>query len=185
MHEKTRYSIRLADRKEITVEIITENFERYSKTFYDLMLITAKRNGFQLHSKEYYTHIFQNLSPEHSYLSIARYGEKVLAIDMVIVFGKIANYVFGASSNEERNRMPTYSAQWKAICHAKQLNCDYYNFGGIATENNIYKGWEGLTIFKKKFGGKEITHSDFFDVVIDPLMYYLYNARKYLKKYNS
>jgi peptidoglycan pentaglycine glycine transferase (the first glycine) len=185
MHEKTRYSIRLADRKEITVEIITENFERYSETFYDLMLITAKRNGFQLHSKEYYTHIFQNLSPEHSYLSIARYGEKVLAIDMVIVFGKIANYVFGASSNEERNRMPTYSAQWKAICHAKQLNCDYYNFGGIATENNIYKGWEGLTIFKKKFGGKEVTHSDFFDVVTDPLIYYLYNVRKYLKKYHS
>ena len=182
MHEKTRYSIRLADKKEITAEIITEDFEKYFEIFYELMLGTAKRNGFSLHKKDYYINIFQNLSKTNSYLSIAKYGEKILAIDLIIIFGKIANYVFGGSSNEERNRMPTYLAQWKAICRAKQLGCDYYNFGGIATKNKIYKGWDGLTIFKKKFGGKEITHSDFFDVVVSSFWYHLYNFRKLIKK---
>jgi len=182
MHEKTRYSIRLADRKEIKAEIITENFEKYFEVFYKLMSGTAERNGFSLHKKDYYKNIFQNLSKINSYLSIAKYGEKILAIDLIIVFGKVANYVFGGSSNEERNRMPTYLAQWKAICYAKQLNCEYYNFGGIATENKIYKGWDGLTIFKKKFGGKEITHSDFFDVVVSSFWYHLYNFRKLIKK---
>ena len=133
--------------------------------------------------KKYYKTIFENLSRTSSYLSVARYGEKILAIDLVIVFGKTANYVFGCSSNEERNRMPAYLAQWEAICYAKELNCDYYNFGGISAENNIYKGWEGLTIFKKKFGGKEVRHSDFFDVVVNPFLYHLYNLRKRLKKW--
>lgn len=182
MHEKTRYSIRLAERKGITAEIITEDFEKYFEIFYELMAGTAKRNGFSLHQKNYYENIFQNLHKTNSYLSIARYDQKILAIDLVIVFGKIANYVFGGSSDEERNRMPTYLAQWKAICYAKQLNCNYYNFGGISTANKIYKGWDGLTIFKKKFGGKEITHSDFFDVVVNPFWYHLYNFRKRLKK---
>ena len=182
MHEKTRYSIRLAERKEITAEIITGDFGKYFEIFYELMAGTAKRNGFSLHQKSYYENIFQNLHKINSYLSIARYGQKILAIDLIIIFSKTANYVFGGSSDEERNRMPTYLAQWKAICYAKQLNCAYYNFGGIATENKIYKGWDVLTIFKKKFGGKEIARSDFFDVVVNPFWYHLYNFRKRIKK---
>ncbi len=186
MHEKTRYSIRLAERKGVTVEIITKDFENYFETFYTLMVGTAKRNSFNLHKKNYYENIFQNLSnTENSYLSIARYEQKILVIDLIIVFGKIANYVFGGSSSEERNRMPTYLAQWKAICYAKQLNCNSYNFGGISTEDKIYRGWDGLTIFKKKFSGKEVKHSDFFDVVVDPFWYRLYNIRKRIRKINS
>lgn len=184
MHEKTRYSIRLSEKKEITAEIITEDFEKYFEIFYELMSETAKRNGFNIHPKNYYINIFQNLSKTKSFLSIAKYGQKILAVNLIIVFGKIANYVFGGSSDEERNRMPAYLAHWKAICYAKQLNCDYYNFGGISAENKIYNGWDGLTIFKKKFGGKEITHSDFFDMVANPFWYRLYNFRKRVKKIN-
>lgn len=182
MHEKTRYSIRLAERKGIITEIITENFDAYFEIFYELMAGTAKRNGFSLHQKNYYENIFKNLSKTNSYLSVAKYEQKILTIDLIIIFGGIANYVFGGSSNEERNRMSTYLAQWTAICYAKQCNCLYYNFGGISTDNKIYKGWDGLTIFKKKFNGKEVKHSDFFDVVANPFWYHLYNVRKLIKK---
>ena len=182
MNENARYSIRLANKKEVIAEIIIKDFEKYFEIFYELMSGTAERNKFSLHKKDYYINIFQNLSKTNSYLSVAKFGEKILAINMYVVFGKIANFVFGGSSNDEKKRMPTYLAQWKAICYAKQLNCDYYNFGGIASGNKIYKGWDGLTLFKKKFGGKEIVHSDFFDVVVSPFWYRLYNFRKLIKK---
>ncbi len=183
MNENARYSIRLAVRKGITVDIITEDFEKYFETFYSLMVGTAKRNGFSLHPKSYYENIFQNLSKaENSYLSVAKYDQKILAIYVLIPFGGTVNYVFGCSSNEERNRMPTYLAHWKAMTHAKQLNCNYYNFGGIDTEGRIYKNLSNLTIFKKKFGGEEVRHSDFFDVVVSPFWYHLYNLRKRIKK---
>jgi len=182
MHTKNRYSIRLSERRGVTVEI-TRDFEKYFDIFYELMTETAKRNGFSLHHKDYYANIFQNLENINSYLSIARFEGKILAIDLVVVFGKTANYIFGGSSSEGRNRMPTsHLAQWKAICHAKQLGCVNYNFGGISTGNYIYKGWEGITIFKKRFGGREVKHSDFFDVISNHFLYRIYNLRKLIKK---
>lgn len=181
MHEKTRYSIRLAERKQITSEIVTENFEKYFDIFYQLMSDTAKRNNFNLHSKEYYQNVFAGLDSENAYISVAKFGEKVLAIDLVIVFSGVANYVFGGSSAEERNRMPTYLAQWRAVCHAKKLGCDFYSFGAISAEADIHKSWDGITAFKKKFGGEAVVRSDFFDVVASPFWYYMYNLRRYFK----
>lgn len=185
MHEKTRYSIRLAERKGVVAEIITGEFEQHFETFYELISATAKRNKFGVHQKNYYANIFRDLSKiKNSYLSVASYNQKILAIDVIIVCGKIANYVFGGSSDEKRNLMPTYLAQWKAICRAKQLNCAAYNFGGVSPGNATskeWKGWDGLTIFKKKFGGYEVKHSDFFDVVIKPFWYHLYKLIKYIR----
>ncbi len=193
MHEKTRYSVRLSARKEIETKIVTTKDEggpmKYFEDFYSLMNETAKRNGFSLHTKKYYEGIFESLSTskelENSYLAIAYFKEKILAMDLVIVHGKIANYVFGASNNEERNRMPAHSAQWTAIKYAKSLGCDLYNFGGVSLEGkkHVYKGWEGLTSFKQKFGGYAVSHLDFFDYVALPLWYHAYNLRKYLKKF--
>lgn len=180
MHEKTRYAIRLAERKGIAAEVVAEHFEDYFDVFYSLMAQTAKRNGFTLHPKEYYRHIFHT-PPPHSYLSLARFGEKILAIDFIVIFSGVAHYVFGASSDEEKNRMPTYAAQWKAIRHAMQRGCAAFNFGGIATDRMPVRGWEGLTRFKKHFGGREVIHSNFFDVVINHLWYWLYVIRKRIK----
>ena len=184
MHKKTRYSIRLAERKEIIAEIVTDNFEKYFEIFYELMEGTAKRNGFSLHPKDYYKNIFQTLSKiENAYLSVAKYKDKILCVYLVVIYGGVANYLYGGSSAEERNRMPTYLAHWKAIVHAKQLHCNSYNFGGIEEESHLLnKGMITLTSYKKKFGGQEVTHADFFDVVINPFWYHLYNFRKRLKK---
>jgi len=182
MHENNRYSIRLADRKEIKTKIISENFTHYLESFYELMAITSKRNGFSLHSKEYYEAIFKNLTGKNAFLVVARFGDKILAIDLIIIYSGIANYVFACSSNEERNRAPTYSAIWSAIKYSKSLGCRYFNFGGISTADQPNKDWDGLTNFKKKFGGEEVRHSEFFDLVVNPIVYWLYNMRKWIKR---
>ncbi|MEI8249362.1 MAG: peptidoglycan bridge formation glycyltransferase FemA/FemB family protein, partial [Candidatus Taylorbacteria bacterium] len=91
MHEKTRYSVRLAERKGIVCEIVTSDFEKYFETFYTLMAGTAERNGFSLHDKAYYQTIFVDLkSIAGSYLSVASFEGKILAIDLVIVSGGVA-----------------------------------------------------------------------------------------------
>lgn len=185
MHENNRYSIRLSQRKEIVTEIISQNFENYTEIFYELMAITSKRNNFSLHPKEYYKTILKNLKKDDGFLVIAKYGDKVLAIDLIIIYSGIANYVFACSSNEERNRAPSYAAIWTAIKHSKLLGCKYFNFGGISTDDQPNKNWEGLTNFKKKFGGEEVRHSEFFDLIVNPLIYWLYNLRKFAKSASS
>lgn len=180
MQKGTRYSVRFAGRKGIIAEIVTSNFEKYFSVFYELILNTAKRNGFNLHSQNYYQHIFKNLRSDNAYLSIARYGEKILVIKLIIRYGQVANCIFSGSSNEHRDLRPTYLVQWKAICQAKKLGHNFYNFGGILS-GKIYKGWAGLTTFKKSFGGREVVHSNFFDVIAQPFWYHLYNFRKLIK----
>ena len=183
MHKHTRYSIRTGEQREVTAEIVTENFQNYFAAFYALMAETATRNGFHLHPKKYYEGIFESLPHiPGSYLSVARLQDTILAVNLIIVFGNVAMHVFGGSSSEERQRMPAYVAQWKSICHAKSIGCTDYNFGGISSKGDPHTGWEGLTAFKQKFGGHEVTHSDFFDVVVRPFWYRLYIVRKFLQR---
>lgn len=184
MDKKTRYSIRLAEQKGVTGEIIEVNFEKYFDSFYRLMVETSSRNSFGLHPKEYYENIFKNLhAVQNSYLSVARYNDKILVVDVIIIFGTTATYVFGSSSTEYRDLMPSYVAQWKAITHAQKLGCLRYNFGGIATPDSAHKGWRGLSAFKKKFGGRLVRHSEFYDFVGHPFWYHLYNFRKLVKSF--
>lgn len=178
MHEKTRYSIRTADKRETTTEIVTTNFDRYFDDFYTLMTITANRNKFHLHSKAYYKTIFDTLETIGAYLSVASFGGQSLVIEVCIPFAGVVHHVFGCSSNEERTRMPVYAAQWAAIRYARSRGYHAYNFGGIATAELPNAGWEGLTLFKKRFGGYAVQHSDFFDLVCNPFLYYAYVFRK-------
>lgn len=181
MHKNTRYSVQLATKREVTVEVVANNFVAYLESFLALMRETASRNGFSLHPDAYYRNIFENLNNSYAYLTVARHGEKILTVDLIVVYGKTAHYVFSGTSTEERERAPSYGALWEAIRHAKQLGCDHFNFGGVSSENAAHTGWGGLTSFKKKFGGEEVKHSDFYDVVINPFWYVLYVIRKQLK----
>lgn len=183
--KKTRYAVRLAQREGIEIEVITHDFNKYFDLFYELMSETANRDGFNLHPKEYYKAIFKSLEGTKSFLVIAKFKEKVLAVNLIIVFGKVANYVFGSSRDEERKKMPTYLAQWEGFLKAKELGCTEYSFGGISAGIDKYKGWDNLTLFKKKFPGSEAQHSKFVDVVSEPFWYYLYNFRKLLKGFLS
>ncbi len=183
MDPKTRYGIRTAEKRGIRVEIIKTGIEGYFNNFYALMEETSRRNKFGLHPKEYYKRIFDDSAKRgNAYLVIASYEKKILVVDFILVFGAAANYVFSGSSAEHRNLMPSYLAQWEAICHAQKLGCAEYNFGGVAATRDSHKAWEGLSFFKKRFGGKELIHSPFYDLVAQPAWYRLYSLRKLAQK---
>ncbi len=185
MHKNTRYCIRLAEKKGVTVKIIRSNFLEHFTDFYQLMKITAERNHFGLHAEEYYKNIFTNLdknNKDKSFLAIAYLGDKILVIDLIIVFGQTSHYVFSGSSNEYRNLSPNYLVQWQSIIEAKALNCQEYNFGGVNLDDKRQnKDWAGLTDYKVKFGGQIIKHSDFYDIIYQPFWYFMYAFRKLLK----
>lgn len=183
MENNHRYSIRLSQRKEIETEIIDKDYIKYLDDFYDLMKITAERNGFNLHSKTYYQAIFEKLNNNYAYLTIAKYQKKILAINLIVIYDKVANYVFACTSNEERNRAPAYGAIWSAIKQAKLLGAKYFNFGGISSDDLPNPHWKGLTSFKKKFGGFEIHRSDFYDLINNRLIYLIYLIRKIIKNH--
>ncbi|MBI3153287.1 MAG: peptidoglycan bridge formation glycyltransferase FemA/FemB family protein, partial [Chloroflexi bacterium] len=127
MKQKTRYNIRLAEKKGVTVRAWDD-----VSTFHEMMTVTGGRDGFGVHSKKYYQRAYDLFHPKGTCeLLLAEYEGKPLASLMVFANGKRAWYVYGASNNEERNRMPTYLLQWEAIRWAKARGCEEYDLWGV------------------------------------------------------
>ena len=184
MHKNTRYCVNVSEKKGVVTHIYKHDIEKHLERFFDLMTETSIRNNFGLHPRAYYEEIFKTVAQlKGSFLITASYNGEVLVADLVIVYGKIAHYVFGSSSNVNRDVFPSYAAQWQAILEAKKSGCTHYNFGGVLKVGETQKGWEGLTKFKERFGGEMRDHVLVYDVVSKPFWYYVYNLRKVIKKF--
>ena len=130
MKQKTRYNVRLAERKEVTVR---EGSAADISTFNGLMAITAERDRFGVHEPRYYEAAYQLFAPEQAALFIAEYAGTPLAAIMVFAHGPRAAYLYGASSDEERQRMPAYALQWAAMRWAKARGCTEYDLWACPT----------------------------------------------------
>lgn len=176
MHPKTRYNIGLAKRRGIEIEIVSENFDKYFYDFYKLLGETAKRDNFNLHPKIYYQNIWRNCDEnKNSFLAIAKYNNKILAINLILLFGNTAYFTLGGSNSEHKNLMFSHLAQWEAVKEAKKRGFKFYSFGAVNS-----KGFEGISRFKKGFGGELLEYSDSYDLILKPFLYKLYNLRKWV-----
>jgi lipid II:glycine glycyltransferase (peptidoglycan interpeptide bridge formation enzyme) len=186
MKSKTRYNIRLAQRKGVSVRLGTGDD---LTAFYQMLRITGRRAGFGIHTLAYYQQAWQLFDPQGAVaLLLARYNSKPLAAIMVFAWGKKAYYLYGASSDEERHRMPTYLVQWEAMRWAKARGCETYDLWGIPDVDSaqvgpdvakaealgvLSTGMGGLYRFKRGFGGKEIRYVGAYDYVYNGALYRL------------
>lgn len=179
MKQKTRYNIRLAQKKEVTVRPSDD-----LTCFSDMMLVTAARDGFGVHSLEYYRTAYTLFHPQGKCeLLLAEYAGQPLAAMMVFAHGKRAWYFYGASTDVERSRMPTYLLQWEAMRWARARGCSEYDLWGIpdASEADLEAGFEqrgdglwGVYRFKRGFGGQVMRTIGAWDYPYQPLLYRLY-----------
>jgi lipid II:glycine glycyltransferase (peptidoglycan interpeptide bridge formation enzyme) len=179
MKPKCRYNIRLAGKKGIAVRAWDD-----IPAFHEMMTVTGGRDNFGVHSLEYYQRAYELFNPKGTCeLLVAEYEGKPLASLMVFANGKRAWYVYGASNDHERNRMPTYLLQWQAIRWAKARGCDEYDLWGVPDENeetleanfeSRHDGLWGVYRFKRGFGGEVKRAAQALDRVYNPLLYWLY-----------
>ncbi|MFC1788072.1 lipid II:glycine glycyltransferase FemX, partial [Patescibacteria group bacterium] len=181
MHHKTRYNLRLAERKGVEIETSFGSFEKVWSVFEQ----TAKRGGFRLHSKEYYQQMLEALQGEtKAFLAVATYKDEILAANLMIDFNEVRTYLHGASSNKHRDLMAPYLLHWKLIEDAKDQGLAYYDWWGVAPEHEPKHPWAGISRFKLGFGGERIIYPGTYDLVIDPLWYSVYTlARTGFRKF--
>ncbi|MDD3711470.1 MAG: peptidoglycan bridge formation glycyltransferase FemA/FemB family protein [Patescibacteria group bacterium] len=171
--QKTRYNIKLAQKKGIEVsELGLDGF----KEFWKLMSITAGRDNFFIHSKEYYNNL---ISSDNDFIKLfsACFKGKVLAMGIFSFFGSTVSYLHGASSNEMRNLMAPYLLQWELIKIAKNRGFKYYDFYGVDE-----KKWPGVSRFKNGFSGEKFSFPGTFDYIIDNNFYKLYKFFRHTRK---
>jgi lipid II:glycine glycyltransferase (peptidoglycan interpeptide bridge formation enzyme) len=185
MKQKTRYNIRLAGRKDVTVEASSD-----LDAFCAMMEVTGERDEFGVHTGEYYRRAYQLFHDQDDQKSmcellIASYQGTPLAGLMVFACGKRAWYLYGASNNKERNRMPTYLIQSAAIQWARQRGCTEYDLWGVpdydedtleAQFSERSDGLWGVYRFKRGFGGQLKRSAGAYDKIYRPLLYKAYQA---------
>ncbi|MEG2570395.1 MAG: peptidoglycan bridge formation glycyltransferase FemA/FemB family protein [Clostridia bacterium] len=163
-HSKTRYNVRLSERKGVTCRI---GAREDLAAFRDIMVETAVRDGFMARSLHYFEEMFDILAPENLRVYMMEYEGVAIAGAIAIYFGDKVWYLYGASSNRERNRMPNYMMQWEMIQWAIEKGCRIYDFRGVT--GDMEKCFlEGLIRFKQGFGGEQVDFVGKMDMIFHP-----------------
>ncbi len=174
-HHKTRYNIRLAEKKGIEVRM--QNTAAGVDVFYDLFRTTAERDRFLILQKSYFHHLWQTLYPEGlCALFTAHYEDRPLAAVFQIIFGGTMTYLYGASSNEWRHLMPNHLIHWRAIQWAKTMHLKRYDLWGIPSRPHEGHPMWGVYRFKKGFCDEETRWIGMYEAVYKPVWNRLFTA---------
>jgi len=172
---KWRYNIRLAGRKEVTVRRDCSSADL--PEFYKLLRVTADRDGFTVRSREYFERLYDLLVPAGlAKLFVAEYAGQMIAGAILFKMGRQATYVYGASSNEHRERMPNHLLQWEMMQWAREQGCTVYDFRGVAREidGKPVAALSGLNRFKRGFAAEYVEYVGEWDLVFSPIWYRIY-----------
>lgn len=190
MHPKTRYNIKLAGKHGVVVSL-AEKLDDFL-IFFDLLKATAQRDHFKIHTFNYYKkmwEMFHNTDiADQSKLTIklflAEYQQQVLAAGLFSFFGDRVVYLHGASTQIHKELMAPYLLHWEVISQAKKYGYSMYDLYGVKpTQRKLQSNdreikWQGITRFKKGFGGQEINYVGAWDWVYDKKWYAFYKLAK-------
>lgn len=181
MHSKTRYNVRLAQKK--GVEVSENNSDEAFEVYLDLTFETTKRQRFYAHTREYHRKMWQVLRPAGmAHLLTAKYEGKILVAWILFEFNKVLYYPYGASSSENREVMASNLMMWEAMRLGKKLGCETFDLWGcLGPDPNPRDPWFGFHRFKAGYGPILIEFLGTFDFVIDQPKYRVYKLAENLR----
>jgi peptidoglycan pentaglycine glycine transferase (the first glycine) len=174
MHPKTRYNIRLAEKK--GVEVFEAGIADW-QTVYRLYAETAARDGFIIRPWEYYQQVWSILTESRMATCLkAEIDGTLVGAIWVVSFGRKAHYLYGMSSSQHRDYMPNHLLQWRGMQLAKSQGRCIYDMWGAPNEFVSTDSLSGVFRFKQGFGGEVIRTMGAWDYPINPVSYRLYSS---------
>lgn len=177
MKPKGRYNVKIAQR--YGLKVISTDLRSGLSDFLKFYRETVDRKQFKGKGEKYFTDLVTAIdNPVNAKIFFVKDQNEILAAALVIFYGGMAKFLFGASSGSHRERMAPYLLHWGIICFAKKMGFQKYDFYGIVPdENDLEHSWWGFTAFKKKFGGDEVKYIGSYDFIYNHKLY-----KEYLKE---
>ena len=180
MKQKTRYNVRLAEKKGVAVRVgdlgdLGMLYKMYAET--------SVRDGFVIRDENYYMTVWntymskvkgQRSEPSAVPLIAEVDGEPVAAIFLFMFAGR-GYYVYGMSCDKHREKMPTYLLQWAAMKHAKSHGCLTYDQWGAPDVFDESDSMWGVYRFKEGLGGEVVRTLGAYDFAPNKLWYSMYS----------
>ena len=186
MSSKTRYNVRLAQKRGVVVgeDSSPEAFNRYI----ELTMETTKRQGFYAHDEKYHRTMWETLRSEKvesgkwrgenlsAHLLTAKFEGKILVTWVVFLFNNVLYYPYGASSNEHRDVMASNLMMWEAMKWGKSRGAKSFDlWGALGPDPDPKDPWYGSHRFKEGYGARHVEFMGSYDLVLNPLLYSIYN----------
>lgn len=173
MKQKTRYNIRLAERK--GVQIRRSRAAADWALLYNMYAETANRDVFVIRNETYYQALWQTFAQANMLDAfIAETGGEMVAAIVVLHFGGWAWYMHGMSSAAHREKMPNYLLQWEAIRWLKTQGVHDYDLWGAPDELVESDPLWGVYRFKEGLGGEFVCHIGAWDLPVRKKLYTFY-----------
>lgn len=174
-HPKTRYNIRLAQKHGVEIKEVTT--DAGFKIYLDLIFDTTHRQGFYLHTKKYHQDLWRLLKKtDMVHILIAFYQDKPLGAFMFLKWHHTWYYPYGGTSHEDRQVQAPTLLMWQAILLGKKLGCTSFDmWGSLGPNAKETDNGYGFHRFKQGFGGQLVEFTGTYDLVINPVLYRLYN----------
>jgi lipid II:glycine glycyltransferase (peptidoglycan interpeptide bridge formation enzyme) len=172
MKQKTRYNVRLAGRRGVTVRL---GSMADLLTLYQLYEETSRRDKFIIRPPAYYADAWGSfLEVGLAHLFLAEVEGAPVAGLVLYTFGPTAWYMYGASSDRHRQSMPNHLLQWEAVRWAKEAGCTLYDMWGAPDRQHKSDPMWGVYQFKLGLGGELARGLGAWDLPTHPLAYWLY-----------
>ena len=176
-----RRKLRKAAKAEITVE--TSNDPAVVKTFYELEVKHAKRQGFVAFSEDFLTKQFTAFAKDDEILMyIARKDGEILAMNFMIFYGTEASYHYGVSSDLGTKYSAAPLLHMEAMREARKRGMTRYNLWGIVGLEEKNHRFYGVSEFKRSFGCEELKYTPAHDLVLDSKRYLINKTVEGLRK---
>jgi peptidoglycan pentaglycine glycine transferase (the first glycine) len=199
MKQKTRYNVRLAEKKGVKIRVVTKEDWHL---LYQMYAETSLRDGFVIRDENYYRCVWETFSrspvspssspneqrdsrkagqpdnrtteqPLAEPLIAEVDGEPVAAL-VLFAFAGRAYYVYGMSRAAHREKMPTYLLQWEAMKWAQAHGCAVYDLWGAPDVFDESDSMWGVFRFKEGLGGEVVRTLGAWDYVPNRALYALY-----------
>lgn len=172
MKQKTRYNLRLAQRKGVSVRRGTcADFD----FLYRMYAETSVRDGFVIRPQSYYEMVWKQFMERNMACPlIAEVDGEAVAAVFVFWFGARAWYLYGMSRDIHRDKMPNYLLQWEAMRLAKEKGCQAYDLWGAPEVFDESDSMWGVYRFKEGLGGRVLRSLGAWDFPTRPGWYRFY-----------
>ncbi|MBP7355903.1 MAG: peptidoglycan bridge formation glycyltransferase FemA/FemB family protein [Longilinea sp.] len=172
MKPKTRYNLRLAERKGVQVRAgAPADFP----LLYRMYAETSIRDGFVIRPQSYYAHVWQTFMDAGLAVPlIAEVDSRPIAAVFLFWFAGRAWYLYGMSTADHRDKMPNYALQWEAMRLASSKGCHLYDLWGAPDVFDETDSMWGVFRFKEGLGGQVIRTIGAWDYPVNRGIYRLY-----------
>lgn len=195
LHPKTRYNIRLAEKKGVQVREMTSDagYQIFERLYFE----TCVRQKYHGHTRAYHQNIWKTLSQSSdqveqieaassirhspfairlsSHILVAFYKDIPLAAYQLWHFKNTLYYVYGGSSDAYKNVMAANLLMWESINFGKRLGCTTLDmWGSLPPKYDTKDPWAGFTKFKEGYGTKFVQYVGSYDLIVHSSLYKAY-----------